>query len=151
MRERTAGWRTSVLRVLPSHALRGRDLKEIWMDGIEDPRTGAPIGSGPFLLQRYERGRQMTFVRNARYWGPHAAYLDWIIFRFCRACGIPPPEDVLAALRQGDVDIAFARDPEILSELRRLPSFSVRVTPFGAVEHLALRRARVAIRPFAAS
>ena len=33
----------------------------------------------------------MTLVRNPRYWGPHAAYLDRIVIRFCRTCRKAPP------------------------------------------------------------
>ncbi len=78
---------------------------------IDDPRTSAPIGNGPFLLQSWERGRQITLVRNPRYWGPHTAYLDRIVIRFCRPCPLlPAPAEVLAGLRQGEVDmVVYAR------------------------------------------
>ena len=57
--------------ILPSHALRGEDLAKVWRDRIDNPKTGRPIGSGPFLVESWERGKQLTFVRNPRYWGPH--------------------------------------------------------------------------------
>jgi ABC-type oligopeptide transport system substrate-binding subunit len=68
LRSRTAEWRSLFYRVMPSHALRGKNLKEIWSDRIDNPRTGAPIGNGPFLLQSWERGKQIVLVRNPRYW-----------------------------------------------------------------------------------
>ena len=32
----------------------------MWKDRIDNPKTGAPIGSGPFLVERWERGKQIT-------------------------------------------------------------------------------------------
>jgi peptide/nickel transport system substrate-binding protein len=122
LRSRTAEWRTLFSRVLPWHALRGQDLEQVWRDGITNPRTGAPIGNGPFLLRSWERGKQMTFVRNPRYWGAHTAYLDQFVVRFCRCSPLlPQSAEILARLRQGEVDLAVTRDIAILSEVRSIP------------------------------
>ena len=139
LRSRTGGFRELFPRVLPSHALRGLDLEKVWKERIDNPRTGAPIGNGPFLLRSLDRGRQMTFVRNPNYWGPHTAYLDRIVFRFCRPCGLAPPEEVLAALRQGEVDMTETRDPAIIDELRRIPGTKVLAGRIPALDHLDLR------------
>ena len=50
LRSRYSGWRGLFANVLPAHALEGQDLTKIWRDQIDDPRTGRPIGSGPFLV-----------------------------------------------------------------------------------------------------
>ena len=71
LREPFADWRDLYDVVLPRHALAGEDLTKVWTDRIDNPKTGAPIGSGPFLVERFERGKQLTLVRNPRYWGPH--------------------------------------------------------------------------------
>ena len=140
LRRPTADWRTLFYRVLPRHALRGQDLASIWRDGIENPRTGAPIGNGPFLLQSWERGKQMTFVRNPRYWGPHTAYLDRIVLRFCESCPLlPTPAQVLAGLRQGDFDMAVTREPSIVPELRSIPGVKVLPARLNGVDFLHLR------------
>jgi peptide/nickel transport system substrate-binding protein len=97
---RQVDWRLSLFGiVLPRHALAGESFERLWKDGIENPKTRRAIGSGPFLLKGWQRGRQLTFVRNPRYWGPHAAYLDRIVFRFY------PPEDTADALRSGEIDL----------------------------------------------
>jgi peptide/nickel transport system substrate-binding protein len=136
---RAGEWRTLFPFVLPRHALRGQELEGIWSEGIENPRTGAPIGSGPFLLQSWQRGKQMILVRNPNYWGPHTAYLDRIVIRSRGTGGLPPPAEVLAALRQGDVDLAFTRDPAIIPELRRIPGVKVLASRLPGLDHLALR------------
>ncbi|MBA2641592.1 MAG: peptide ABC transporter substrate-binding protein [Actinobacteria bacterium] len=139
LRARDAGWRSLFGIVLPRHALVGENLRRIWTDRIDNPKTGRPIGSGPFLVERWERGKQLTLVRNPRYWGPHSSYLDRLVIRFCQACTAPPPAEVLAALRQGDVDFALSRDTGIVPELRRISGTRVLPTPSTGWEHLALR------------
>ena len=81
LRTRHAGWRTLFGNILPRHALAGEKLGSVWTDGIVNPKTGRPIGSGPFLFGRWERGEQLTLVRNPRYWG-RRAYLDRLVLRF---------------------------------------------------------------------
>ena len=52
--ERFADWRAFLFQViLPRHALSGEDLSSIWRDGIVNPKSGKPIGSGPFLVQSW--------------------------------------------------------------------------------------------------
>ena len=63
LRSRFAGWRRLFPYVLPRHALAGADFGTVWNERIVDPRTGLPIGSGPFLVQRWSRGRRITLVR----------------------------------------------------------------------------------------
>ncbi|MDQ3379613.1 MAG: peptide ABC transporter substrate-binding protein [Actinomycetota bacterium] len=139
LRSRDARWRTSLFGfVLPRHALVGENLGRIWTDRIDNPKTGAPIGSGPFLVERFERGKQLTLVRNPRYWGPHVAYLDRLVVRFC-ACTAPPPAEVLAALRQDEVDFALSRDTGIVPDLRRISGVRVLAMPSTGWEHLHLR------------
>ena len=139
LRSRTAEWRSLFTSVMPWHALRGQDLATIWRDGIENPRTGAPIGNGPFLLQSWKRGEQMVLVRNPRYWGPHTAYLERIVLRFCRSCGLLPPAELLAGLKQGEFDMAVTRDPAIISELRSIPGVKVLASRLNGLDHLTLR------------
>lgn len=94
-----ADWRNLFDVVLPHRALSGQDLRRLWQTAIDNPKTGAPIGSGPFLVDRFERGRQLVLRRNPRYWGPHPAYLDRIVYRFTT------PGDAADALRRGEVDM----------------------------------------------
>ena len=140
LRSRFAGWRDLFRMILPRHALRGENLERVWSDDINNPKTGAPIGSGPFLVERWERGKQLTLVRNTRYWGPHVAYLDKIVIRFCReVCNAPPGDEVLDRLRRGEVDFAFARDTTIVSDLRRIRGIRVVAAPSNGWEHLDIR------------
>jgi ABC-type transport system substrate-binding protein len=84
LRDRYPDWRSLSPWVLPRHVLAGQKLERLWKDDLDDPRSGTPIGSGPFLVERFERGGQLVLRRNPRYWGPHQAYLDRIVVRTWR-------------------------------------------------------------------
>ena len=57
LRSRYSGWRSLFGNVLPAHALAGGDLTKVWNDQIDNPKTRRAIGSGPFLLESWDRGR----------------------------------------------------------------------------------------------
>ena len=118
---------------LPEHALGGEDLssKELWSDRIDDPRTGRPIGSGPFLVGPWERGRQVTLLRNPGYWGRHASYLDRLVLRFVRG------SDTDQALRSGTFDLGVVNvpSPELAGDRR----FRTLTTPSASWEHYEIR------------
>ncbi len=140
LRSPEAGWRGLFKTVLPQHALRGENLASVWSDRIVNPKTGRPIGNGPFLLERWQRGKQYTLVRNPNYWGPHVSYLDRLIVRFQqRAGGTALPQELLEGLREGQLDFAFSRDPSFVPELRRMPGIRVSRTTSDIWEHVDIR------------
>ena len=140
LRDRRADWRFLFDWVLPRHALAGEDLTQVWRDRIDNPKTGVSIGSGPFLVDRFEYGSQLVLRRNPRYWGPHTAYLDRLVARYTA------PEDAAEALRQGRVDL-IQPGPAILQaaarELRRERAPGIRVvsTLDSFWEHIEIRMA----------
>ena len=116
-RARFGSWRTLLnFPALPRHVLRGHDLAStsLWRERIDDPRTGRAIGSGPFLVGQWEPGRELTLVRNSRYWGRHAAYLDRVLLRFVRG------PDTVQAMRTGELDLGVvgANTPEFERDAR---------------------------------
>lgn len=140
-RERAADYRDLFYAVLPRHVLTGRNLEQIWTDGIDDPRTGRPIGSGPFLVERWERGKQLTLVRNPRYWGPHTAHLNRLVVRYCRtSCQAPTPAEVIESFRTGAVDMVYERTAENVPSLRRIRGTRVVLYRTNGWEHLTLRQ-----------
>jgi peptide/nickel transport system substrate-binding protein len=134
LRSRFADWRALFGIVLPSHALTGEDFGRIWADRIENPKTGAPIGSGPFLVERWERGRQLTLVRNPRYWGARRAYLERLVVRF-RMDSLDPVD----WFRSGDVDVAHHFVLASVSALRREAGVRVVIDPTAGYEHFTIR------------
>jgi len=137
-RSRYAGWRDLFAVVLPRHALVGEDLRTIWQDRIDNPKTGDRVGSGPFLVGRVDRGQQFTLIRNPRYWGPHQAYLDRLVFRFLAP---PFPGSGLEALRDGTVHaiLEVSHEPEVAAFCREHGVFCSSAPETGW-EHIAFRR-----------
>jgi ABC-type transport system substrate-binding protein len=120
------------------------DLDRVFTDGIDDPKRARPIGSGPFLVERWERDKQIVLRRNQGYWGPRGAYLDGLVVRF-RMSSLDPVE----WLRSGEVDVAQHFRGISIPDLRREPGVRIVPGPFAAWEHLTLNvgpRAHPALR-----
>jgi peptide/nickel transport system substrate-binding protein len=135
LRSRYAFWRDLFQAVLPEHALRRADLSSIWIDRMDDPRTGRPIASGPFLFDTWERGKRLTLRRNTRCWGPHAAYLGRIAFRYTL-----DPAVAAELFRQGaDLGI-WQFNADLADALERVPGVRILVAPDApGWEHLDIR------------
>ena len=133
-RARYGSWRTLLnFPPLPRHVLRGQDLAsaDLWRHRIDNPKTGKPIASGPFLMGRWERGKQLTLIRNRRYWGRHKAYLDRVVLRFVRG------PDTVQALRSGEFDLGVVTPP--FPELEGDRRFRMLPTQWVAWEHFEFR------------
>jgi peptide/nickel transport system substrate-binding protein len=133
LRSKYAGWRSFFGTVLPRHALAGTNLDRVFTDGIDDPKLARPIGSGPFLVERWERDKQIVLRRNPGYWGPRGAYLDRLVVRF-RMSSLDPVE----WLRSGEVDVAQHFRAVSVPDLRREPGVRIVPGPAAAWEHLTL-------------
>jgi peptide/nickel transport system substrate-binding protein len=134
LRPRIAGWRDLFGLVLPWHALREADLTSVWRDGIANLATGRAIGSGPFLMERWERGRELVLRRNASYSGPHPAHVNRLIIRFAQTASDPTD-----ALEKGELDIAMGVPPDVAPSIRRKASLRVSAVPGAAFEHLDIQ------------
>jgi peptide/nickel transport system substrate-binding protein len=131
LREPFSGWQALFPNVLPRHVLQGEDLSRIWVDRVDDPKTGKPIGDGPFLVEGLERSKALTLIRNPQYWGPHLARVDRLVLRFV--------DDAVDSLRKGDVDIALLMPAPLAASFRDDPDFRVVSPPAAGYEHLAMR------------
>ena len=65
-----------------------------------------PVGTGPYMLESWDRGQQITAVRNPNYWG-EAPSIDAFTVRV-----IPDKQTSLAALQAGEVDLVLDILPE---------------------------------------
>jgi peptide/nickel transport system substrate-binding protein len=97
-----------------------------WGDAvIVAPETAAenknhPVGTGPFVFERWVKGDRVEMARNANYWGTPAKLAKATIKI------IPDPAAATAALLAGDVD-AFANfpAPEAMPQFESDPRFQV--------------------------
>jgi peptide/nickel transport system substrate-binding protein len=130
-----AAWKGLFGYVLPAHALAGTDMLTVWNDCICNPKKGnAPIGNGPFLLTRFDRGSGITLTRNPRAWHGKKAKLDSIVFRF-----ITNTNSEIQAIRSGEVDAIYPQPQLALADLRNQAGLRV-------VSHVGLQFEHVEIQ-----
>ena len=86
-----------------------------------DQLKSQPIGTGPFMLERWDRGDRIVFKRHADYHVKGLPRLERATFRF-----IPDANAALAALQAGDIDVmAFGLGPESVEVVRRAPNLQL--------------------------
>jgi peptide/nickel transport system substrate-binding protein len=130
-----AAWRGLFNYVLPQHALQGTDMLTVWNDCICNPKKGnAPIGNGPFLLTKFDRGAGVTLTRNPRGWYGKRAKLDSIVFRF-----ITNTNSEIQAIRSGEVDAIYPQPQLALADLRSQAGLRV-------VSHVGLQYEHIEIQ-----
>ena len=78
--------------------------KHVWgklsADEREDYPGEDPVGSGPFVLEKYEKGQFARFAANPNYWGGKPAVDKVVLRKFNN------PDAMVAALKTGELDAA---------------------------------------------
>ncbi|HEV8674196.1 MAG TPA: ABC transporter substrate-binding protein [Methylomirabilota bacterium] len=98
-----------------------------------------PVGTGPFLLARWDRGDRIVLKRNPEYHVRGLPRLEQVTFRF-----IADQNAALAALQAGDVDVVagVGLGPESVEVVRRAPNLQVIVGESTSDVILALNNSR---------
>src|SRR4051795_7913925 len=131
-----AAWRGLFGYILPAHALSGTDMLTVWNDCICNPKKGnAPIGNGPFLLTRFDRGSGITLTRNPRAWYGKRANLDSIVFRF-----ITNTNSEIQAIRSGEVDAIYPQPQLALADLRNQAGLRIQTHVGLQFEHIEIEQ-----------
>lgn len=114
-----------------------------WGDAvIVSPQSAArnaahPIGTGPFIFERWARGALVALARNRDYWGAPAA-LDGARFVI-----VPDASAAFAALMAGDVDgFPDFPAPELLPQIARDSRFRIAVGASEGETILAINNGR---------
>ena len=103
----------------------------IFAPGTADTVGENPVGTGPYMFESWERGQQITAVRNPDYWG-EAPSIDAFTVRF-----IPDKQTSLAALQAGEVDLVLDILPEQVPLVPQ--ALSVPATEYSYIALNALR------------
>jgi peptide/nickel transport system substrate-binding protein len=127
-----AGWKTLFGQPLPSHALAGEDFNKVWLNDLNNPKTGKPIADGPFYLPSggWQRGRQLTLQANPKYWGPKAK-LAKLVYRF-----LPDTNTTAEQIRGGEVDVIYPQPQLFLVPLRHQRGLRTQVGRGPSFEHI---------------
>lgn len=89
---------TLFTRVLPEHVLRPVFEADGTLDNAEFAFSPS-VASGPFMVEQWEIGSFIRFVRNENYWGGTAA-IDTIVVSF-----VPDDQAYLATFTSGGADV----------------------------------------------
>src|SRR5438270_1226917 len=130
-----ADWKDLFGYILPQHALAGSDMLTVWNDCICNPKKGnAPIGDGPFLLTKFDRGAGITLTKNPKGWHAPAAKLNSIVFRY-----VTNTNSEIQAIRSGEVDAIYPQPQLALADLKNQSGLKV-------VTHLGLQWEHIEIQ-----
>ncbi|MFL9882281.1 ABC transporter substrate-binding protein [Paraburkholderia agricolaris] len=89
-------------------------------DPLTSPNLNAPIGTGPFIFDKWVRGSYVSLRRNPNYWRPGKPLLDRVIYRI-----VPDQASISAALETGEVDAATGVGLADLGRLAKLPQLKI--------------------------
>jgi peptide/nickel transport system substrate-binding protein len=93
--------------IIPRHLYEGTDP-------LTNPHNSAPVGTGPYVFDKWVRGSYILYKRNPNYWDKSKPYLDQLVVRF-----IPDAAARSLAFETGEADLGY-RTPVALSDLERL-------------------------------
>jgi peptide/nickel transport system substrate-binding protein len=96
----------------------------------EDGFKQAPVGAGPYRFVSSTPGVELVLEATEHYWRK-APSVKRLVFK-----SIPDETTRLAALKRGEVDIAYAIGGELGEDVRRTPGLTLRPTPFSSTHWL---------------
>jgi len=107
-------WKTfevvGLFEVLPKHIYKFDNPEEF------NKRRSNPVGSGPYVFEKWDVGQQLVLKKNENYWG-NKPKIEKVVFKF-----ITNDTAALQALRSGDIDYMIPT-PEQFSEMNNDAQF----------------------------
>lgn len=125
-----APWKVLFSPLYPKHVLEGENWNKVWDKCICDPKTGDPIGSGPFLVTDFKENQSLTLEPNPNWWGDEA-YLDKVVFRY-----IADTNSEIQAIRGGEVDVIYPTWQLPLKSLQNAAGLEYQVDSGTFFQHL---------------
>jgi peptide/nickel transport system substrate-binding protein len=125
-----ADWKDLFGYVFPSHALAGQDFSKVWINDINNPKTGKPISDGPFVFAGWNHGSDMTLTANPSFYG-HKAKLAKIVARF-----LTNSNSEIQAVKGGEVDAIYPQPQLPLADLRTTSGLTVQSHLGPIYEHI---------------
>jgi peptide/nickel transport system substrate-binding protein len=92
-----ADWKSLWSQILPAHIAQ----KVGWNDGFDKFDPAVIVSGGPYKIQSYNPGKDLTLVVNDKYWGPKP-HLDSIVYHF-----ITDSAQQVPALQNKEVDMIY--------------------------------------------
>jgi peptide/nickel transport system substrate-binding protein len=96
----------------------------------EDGFKQAPVGAGPYRFVSFTPGVELVLEATEHYWR-QAPRVKRLVFK-----SIPDETTRLAALKRGEVDVAYAIGGELAEDVRRTPGLTLWPMPFASTHWL---------------
>jgi len=108
---------------VPAHKVAGQDFNKMWSDSID-------ISSGPFKFQSWQRGTQLTIVKNPAFAAGAKAKVDRVVFRYIAGAS------QFQALKSGEGDVVEPQPQIQIVDFYKDKQFKVQSGPGYQWEHL---------------
>ncbi len=110
-----------------AHVVRGRDMNRMFSDSI-------PVSSGPWKFQSWQRGVQLSLVKNPRFKAGPAMKLDRVVFRY-----ILDTNARFQAMKAGEGHLMEPQPQLQIADIVNDRDFKVQRSPEYAFEHIDLQ------------
>lgn len=114
--------------LLPKHVLSADPLKTVSFN------KGVPVSTGPYKVEKYNAGQNVTLVRNENYFGPKP-YLDKVVFSV-----VPDPNTQIAQALSGDIGLMLLDDKAAVARVKSASNLVVAPRPLVQYYWLALNQ-----------
>jgi peptide/nickel transport system substrate-binding protein len=108
---------------MPAHKLAGQDFNKLWSDSID-------ISNGPFKFQSWQKGTQLSIVKNPAFKAGTPAKLDRVVFRYIAGAS------QFQALKSGEGDVVEPQPQVQIVDFYKDSKFKVQVGPSYQWEHI---------------
>jgi peptide/nickel transport system substrate-binding protein len=108
---------------MPAHKVTGQDFNKLWADTID-------VASGPYRFQAWQKGTQLSIIKNNQFTAGPKSKLDRIVFRY-----IAGPSQ-FQALKSGEGDVVEPQPQTQIVDFYTDNKFKVQVGPGYQWEHL---------------
>ncbi len=113
--------------VYPAHVIAGKNMNEMFLNSI-------PVSSGPWRFQSWQKGVQLTVVKNNRFRAGPQMKLDRIVFRY-----ILDTNARFQALKSGEGQVMEPQPQLQIAEFVKDSKFKVDQKPGYSFEHLDIQ------------
>jgi peptide/nickel transport system substrate-binding protein len=109
--------------IMPAHKVAGQNFNNLWQDSID-------IASGPFKFQSWQRGTQLSLVKNSAFKAGPPAKIDRLVFRFIAGAS------EFQALQSGEADVMEPQPQVQIVDFYKNNKFTVQAGQGYQYEHL---------------
>ncbi|MCU1528176.1 MAG: transporter substrate-binding protein [Frondihabitans sp.] len=91
----------------------------------------APIGTGPFVVSKWDTSGDLTFVKNKNYWQPGKPYIDKLVYKL-----VSTDTQLVQQLQSGEINAIDEVNDSSVSSLQSNSSVSVETAGSWVIEQL---------------